>query len=295
MTNERMFYNSVYYIELEISSLCNRHCSYCPQSVISRKRELLPINIFEKVMKELKTIEFDGGIAFHQFNEPLLELNHLCECIKCARKYLPNARLVLYTNGDLLNPRLCKLLKKLGIDKFYITCQLDNNEQWDKDLAYKKVKTMKRKLHRVFGTIEMSDNTVSFLSIKLLRFIFKLKEHSFIGLKKYPTIFQIESTDFHRTGSNRLGAININAQQKTNERNCTYFCSSMIHGVHISYKGNAYLCCDCCEDTVEAKSYLLGSIYENSIFELFMNKFSFIKKYIEGETPNACIGCYWNQ
>lgn len=118
MMKERLFFNMVNFIEIEISSLCNRKCLYCVQPMAQRKRELLPAEIVRKIADELKKIDFNGGIAFHQYNEPLLEKEHLFKCIRIIKENLPKAKLVLYTNGDLLTYKLFKQLIKLDIDEF---------------------------------------------------------------------------------------------------------------------------------------------------------------------------------
>lgn len=41
MDDKRLFFNWVNYIEVEISSLCNRKCEYCPSSKAERKRQLI--------------------------------------------------------------------------------------------------------------------------------------------------------------------------------------------------------------------------------------------------------------
>ncbi len=110
MMKERLFFNMVNFIEIEISSLCNRKCLYCVHPMSQRKRELLPAEIVEKIADELKQVDFNGGIAFHQYNEPLLEKEHLFKCIRIIKKNLPKAKLVLYTNGDLLTYKLFKQL-----------------------------------------------------------------------------------------------------------------------------------------------------------------------------------------
>lgn len=77
MKAERLFFNLVNFIEIEISSLCNRKCRYCVQPLAERKRELLSVEVVRKIVNDLKKINYNGGIAFHQYNEPLLEKEHL--------------------------------------------------------------------------------------------------------------------------------------------------------------------------------------------------------------------------
>ncbi len=97
MMKERLFFNMVNFIEIEISSLCNRKCLYCVQPMSQRKRELLPAEIVEKIADELKQVDFNVGIAFHQYNEPLLEkvdLEHTHTILIMMRSYQMNVELV---------------------------------------------------------------------------------------------------------------------------------------------------------------------------------------------------------
>ena len=295
MNAERFSYNFMYYIEIEISSLCNRSCRYCPNSKIHRKRELMPISTFEKIMKELQRINFSGGIAFHQYNEPLLELDHLIECIKCAVRYLPNARLVLYTNGDYLDRDVYKKLKKLGIAKFCITCHLDHDETWNKESAYEKIGRVRKRIGYHTGKYSVSDDSVVYGPKNIRDCIFRMKEFSIANIKKYPVEVQIESHNFNKDGSTRMNTIDLLEHTLIEEKNNTYYCGTLLHGMHVSYKGNVYMCCDCCEDTKEAAHFLIGSVYEDDICQLFAKKYQFIDKYIRNQGMEVCKNCYWNK
>ncbi len=295
MNADRYAYNFMYYIELEISSLCNRSCSYCPASKIHRKRELLPVTIVEKIMKELQRINYTGGIAFHQFNEPLLELDHLIECIKCVKEYLPNTRMVLYTNGDFLTRKVYLKLKKLGIVKFYISCHLNKDETWSEELAIEKIRNVRNKLGYHTGRYNKSKVGVTYEPGKLRALLFKMKEWSIVNLKKYPIVILIESHDFYNDGSTRMGTVHLNESSQVQENSNTYYCNTLFHGMHVSYNGNVYLCCDCCDGTEEAKPYLLGSVYEEDICELFAKKFRYFESYVKDGGMKICQNCHWNK
>ena len=267
----KLFFNFVNYVEIEISSKCNRHCSYCPSSKRNGKGELISLSIVKKILIELKSINFQGGIAFHQYNEPLLELNHLLVCMKLVKKYLPKAKMVLYTNGDLLTKSLYKDLKRDGI------------------------KAMKRKIG-LHGrkSLFISESKVALVPSKLRRLGFNIKQYNFWNMKKYPTITYIESTDFSKSGSNRMGSVETK-YYNCNENPCSYFCQSMLHSMHISYRGNAYFCWDCCDGIKESEEYLLGNIVETDMFELFFSKCKEIGKVLQtGVELKNCQNCVWN-
>lgn len=295
MMKERLFFNMVNFIEIEISSLCNRKCLYCVQPMAQRKRELLPVEIVGKIADELKQVDFNGGIAFHQYNEPLLEKEHLFKCIRIIKENLPKAKLVLYTNGDLLTYKLFKQLIKLGIDEFHISCHGDESREWDKAQALMDVKQMKRRIRHFWGKWDITDEKVAFLPSVFRELVFKNKMYNFIRLRRYPYIVYIDSTNYFEKGSRRLEKIERVKIDTDVTKATSYSCQSMMHSMHISYKGNAYLCWDCCEGLEEAKKYKLGSIYDETIYELFAKKYGFIKKYMFEEEMPVCKKCFWNR
>lgn len=288
----KLFFNFINYVEIEISSKCNRHCSYCPSSKRNGKGELISLSIVKKILIELKSINFQGGIAFHQYNEPLLELKHLFVCMNLVKKYLPKAKMVLYTNGDLLTKSLYKDLKRNGINEFHISRHM---EKWNKDDAIKEIKAMKRKIG-LHGkkSLFISESKVALVPSKLRRLCFNIKQYNFWNMKKYPTITYIESTDFSISGSNRMGSVETK-YNNCNENPCSFFCQSMLHSMHISYRGNAYFCWDCCDGIKESEKYLLGKIVETDMFELFFRKCKEIGKVLQtGVELKTCQNCVWN-
>lgn len=295
MTNERLFFNFVNYIEIEISSLCNRNCTYCPQSLSKRKRELLPLHIIKKIANELKKIDYHGGIAFHQFNEPLLEKEHLFSCINIMKKTLPRAKLVLYTNGDFLTRKTFVQLKRAGINEFHISCHANDTDKWNRKEAYQRVKQMRKKIHYSWGNFKIGENSVEYSSGKLIVWLFKNIEYQFIKARRYPLVVIINDVNYFADGSKRMGTITSVNTNNHEEQFQSYFCQSIIHCMHISYKGNAYLCWDNCEGIESVKKYSLGSIYNNDIFELYRKKCVYVQNYLFGDCNEICKRCFWNQ
>ena len=107
-------------IEIETISKCNNDCSFCPVGINHDTREpaYMEQPLFEKIISELREINYEGWIGLFSNNEPFLDplLIRRLEYVKTA---LPNVRLQLYTNGTLLT--LDKFLEsRLFIDKYVI-------------------------------------------------------------------------------------------------------------------------------------------------------------------------------
>ena len=109
-------------VEIEINSHCNRRCAYCPNSLIrgTQVPKYMDDGSYEWILSELVRINFAGRLSYHFYNEPLLhpDLDKFVE--KTSRK-LPQARQVLYTNGDFLTEERYLRLRTAGIAHFVVT------------------------------------------------------------------------------------------------------------------------------------------------------------------------------
>ena len=109
-------------VEVEVNSRCNRRCSYCPVSLdpfpdVAKKMER---RIFTRLLEELASVGFDGRLSYHFYNEPLLRKD-LEDLVAEAAERLPDARQVLYTNGDYLSTARYEALRRAGMHWFVVT------------------------------------------------------------------------------------------------------------------------------------------------------------------------------
>jgi 2-deoxy-scyllo-inosamine dehydrogenase (SAM-dependent)/8-amino-3,8-dideoxy-alpha-D-manno-octulosonate transaminase len=108
-------------VEIEINTGCNRRCSYCPNSVARRNEEgeMAP-ELFRHLLEQLRSMSFGGRVSYHFYGEPLL-CSHLDSFVALTRLYLPRARPVLYSNGDLLDSDRLRSLADAGVALFVVT------------------------------------------------------------------------------------------------------------------------------------------------------------------------------
>lgn len=110
-------------IEFNIIGTCNRSCSFCPVSnpvVYTKTTDGLELELFKKIVKDLQEIDYEGKILFSAFSEPLLHKN-VEELLTIAKEYLPNIRLEMVSNGDLLTVKKLKRLYTSGLDTINIS------------------------------------------------------------------------------------------------------------------------------------------------------------------------------
>src|SRR5512138_2209510 len=89
-------------IAIEIGSLCNRICKWCPVRYDKRDDELMDGTIFSKVVSELSAINYAGRVELYIYNEPTLHMAHLHRALHAIRSEVPRACLMIATNGDFL-------------------------------------------------------------------------------------------------------------------------------------------------------------------------------------------------
>jgi len=110
-------------VEFNIIGTCNRNCNFCPVSnpdVYTKTTDGLELELFEKIVRELQVINYEGKILFSAFSEPLLH-KEVEKLISIAKKYLPNIRLEMVSNGDLLTSKKLKKLYEAGLDTINIS------------------------------------------------------------------------------------------------------------------------------------------------------------------------------
>ncbi len=121
------------FVELNITELCNRKCSFCPRAdptVYPSRKEFMAIEVYKKIVTELKLLNFSGRLIFSAFSEPLLHQS-LEKFIRLAKENSSDIQIELNTNGDLLTVGKLQGLFGAGLDLIVIS-MYDNQGQVQK-------------------------------------------------------------------------------------------------------------------------------------------------------------------
>ncbi|MCX6759124.1 MAG: SPASM domain-containing protein [Candidatus Nealsonbacteria bacterium] len=106
-------------VEIETCSICNRKCPFCPVAYDNSQKVIMSDEIFNKIITELKELNFKGEIAFAGYGEPLLD-KRLEEFVKRIKKELGSS-VEIVTNGDFLTYERFKQLISAGADTFRLS------------------------------------------------------------------------------------------------------------------------------------------------------------------------------
>ena len=121
-------YNFFTGISVEISTYCNRKCSYCPNYNYETPKLYADENIVYKTIDYLAELNYSGWISFSFYNEPTLD-ERLITFIKYANNKIPKATIMTFSNGDFLNIEKTKEYKDAGVDQFIITIHDKNPDK----------------------------------------------------------------------------------------------------------------------------------------------------------------------
>lgn len=102
-------------VEIETDATCNRRCDYCPLSIVETREGRMSEELYHKIIRDLKMMNFSGNLSFHFYNEPLLD-ERLESFISYASKQIPEATVIIFTNGDKLTKDRVHSLVDSGTD-----------------------------------------------------------------------------------------------------------------------------------------------------------------------------------
>jgi radical SAM protein with 4Fe4S-binding SPASM domain len=109
-------------IEVSNSGVCNRECSFCPRSDknYNHVNEFFSNDTHDKLCEDLAKYNFKGIFAYCGFNEPLLKKD-ITRDIKVVKKLLPQTKIEIVTNGDVLNHERLEKLFDAGLTTLLIS------------------------------------------------------------------------------------------------------------------------------------------------------------------------------
>ena len=115
-------------VEIETTTVCNWRCVYCPASDHPRPRRIMPMPLFELILKRIAECPSIRHVTLHYFNEPTIDPFFLQRVERLCRQGLG---LYLFTNGSGLCKSLLKELKATGIvEAIYFTFPSANQEEF---------------------------------------------------------------------------------------------------------------------------------------------------------------------
>lgn len=121
-------------LELQIASICNRSCSFCPANTFPTPRAFMSDDTIERIIVAMEKIGFSGVIGLHLMCEPLLNKNFPA-IVRKFRSRLPGVYLRAESNGDVIKDfgTLATYFDQ-GLNEILVNCY-DSPEQYEERSA----------------------------------------------------------------------------------------------------------------------------------------------------------------
>lgn len=118
-------------IYVEPTSYCNLKCKFCPNSKVDKKnKSFMSMGVFNKILDDIKEFpERPRVFKFCGIGEPLLNKN-TPDMIRLIKDNSSADKIIMYTNGILLNPELNRKLVESGLDQINISVEGLNDEDY---------------------------------------------------------------------------------------------------------------------------------------------------------------------
>ncbi len=265
------FKNQLKLIEIEVFSYCNRRCWFCPNSFIDRhsSNNIMPENVYLKILYDLQKIEYDQEITYSRYNEPLSHKEIILERISQARHLLPDVKLRTNTNGDYIDYNYILELRDSGLNELFIQQYLGNNELYDHEKMKQKMLTKLDKLNIEYSLItDIVDQRIEY------------KLH-------IPNILvHLRARNFSIEGSARTDM--VKKQNKPYHR--THPCIQPFHNMYIDYNGKVMVCCNTRSDINSHEDGVMGSVLENNLWHIYSShKYDKWRDHLKDFSPKSGI------
>jgi len=275
----KLFKQNIVSVEIGTHNYCNRTCNFCPLSLDNVNRRdmrntiFMKDEVYENIIKQLASIDFDGRIDLSRYHEPTAHKKFILEKIKFARKHLPKVSISLNTNSDYMTKEYHQELLEAGVSNFAFQAYMRNGATaFDENEVFKRINKICDKL----GAPRI-----------------KPEEHKNKEWIKYrlPPEFKgkIHARNYWNNGVNRAGTVLDKDYVRTEP------CTSMNKGVFIDYNGSMTACCDMLTPELHNKWEVGNLEKEPNLFLNYTSKFytSFRDRITKAQWyPNSpCIKC----
>lgn len=247
-----LFAKAVARVEVETHSYCNRRCTYCPNVIGDRigANQHMPADIWEKLVGGLEEIDYRSNLVLNYYNEPLAD-RAILDRIRELRRRVPKARIMIYSNGDYLEPAFIEELADAGLDYLHISIHLKRGDTYS-DLYV---------INRINEISVRMGIPARMTSIRSREYAIAKAAHRKIEI-------EIRGINFQQHGTDRGGLIEDIHTESGRTAPCFF---PFAHFV-VAYNGLIVPCCHVRGDRPEHAGYVYGNLRDyESIFHAFMS------------------------
>jgi len=237
------------YVEVETSRKCNRTCGWCPngEHPARRTQELMDWSLFQRIVAELGDLDYTGWLAFHNYNEPLLN-KRLIEEVGVVKADAPQARPAIFSNGDPMTTDLFRQLVEAGVEHIRITLYPHHA---DTPASFETIKTWLDRV-RILDVFNWDFRGV--------------RQGLAATTESAPLRVEVISPDIYGTYNNRGGSVTLIPLLAAPR---TAPCLMTSTSASIDYLGRMKMCCCVYPEAPEHSDYVVGDLNTSTFADLW--------------------------
>lgn len=244
-------------IAIETSSMCNRHCVFCPNHHNDRPDVKMPIPMIEHIIGQLEELNYAGCITWYLYNEPLRD-NRLLDIVKLVDRRLPRVCQSINTNGDYLKRKEQLLaLFDAGLRQVVINVYSAQDGVGSASAQRRGIEQAAARADRFEGWIRESG--------------LEPKGSMYTHVPRGSRFCKVERKYGLKEGSTRIGSFelqnrsgNIEWFQKPMDEPLPKMCVRPFRFMNINWKGDVILCCNDYHGDI-----IFGNVMKQSLVDIW--------------------------
>ncbi len=225
------FYTST--VEFEMTNYCNGNCIFCPRND-PRPKGFISIDTVRSGVELAKACNITG-FKLAGFGEPTLDKD-LVPMIKFIKEEIPTSKILLITNGSLLDKVLYQRLVDASLDRINISFNGFDKISYEsqmRELDFDRLIT-----NLIYIAKNISKTEIQFVPIRRKGF-----EDAEIGKMKNFLInlgFNECNLQYSLDFTNRSGKLEV----EVSKEKCKAICMANFNTLFVSWTGDIHICCN---------------------------------------------------
>ncbi len=239
-------------LQIENTNLCNAKCIMCPHTIMKRKKKVMGLEKFKKILDNVMKHYKIKRLTITGFGEPFMD-KEIIEKIKYADKKYPQLKTEIYTNASLLTKKITEELLKTNIKK--ITFSINGTQKnYKKIMGLNYENTKKNVLFFLNQKKKLSHRVLCNISLMVL------KENK-KDIKNFMNFWKplADSVRIYAP-SDWAGTLDLELIQKTPFKNKRWPCFALWNNITVDVNGDVIMCCRDYESKVKFGNLLTGKI-----------------------------------
>lgn len=249
-TVRSLFHTYVRMVEIENHSYCNRTCSFCPNTQLDRlsTTQLMKDDLFDKILSALESVRYKQLLIWARYHEPMAHPSFFDQLGE-ARRRLPDARLIVISNGDYLDRGKLTLLETSKLDRLWLNLYLPDGKERDPGELDRTLKQFQART----GLVCVEDGS---------------KWHYICEGTTVRTTMRVAQWSYATGISTRGGLVTV-PELRAYQRRAV--CFRPLHSVVVDFNGKGMLCCEVRSDAPQHASAVVGdlSLPGYSLFDFY--------------------------